>query len=403
MRRLILLPILLGLAAYCGCGARTEIAPEQLPPDASPTCGYWGGTCCGQKCAKGLACSAGTCIAVDGGAPPPSCASEAAGASNCGLEGDGGGGESCCTSLEVPTGTYFRTYTNNGAGPTGEADPATVSGFRLDKYLVTVGRFRRFVEAWNSGWRPVPGSGIHEHLNDGQGLANSASPGTFETGWGSAYDEYVAPTNANLACSFCSVGRPALDDTWTPIAGDNENLPINCTNWFDAYAFCIWDGGFLPSEAEWEYAAAGGNQQREYPWGAAAPGRNNAFAIYDCLYPRPVPCPSSVAVDVAPVGVAMAGAARWGQLDIAGEENEWTLDSWAPADVPNLPCLVCVLPYVDPCVDCTYSSGTLTPQNVILRGGAFDEPISNMLPPSRNQNAPSDRSPDIGVRCARSP
>jgi hypothetical protein len=31
-------------------------------------------------------------------------------------------------------------YANDGGGPTGEADPATVSDFRLDKYLVTVGR-----------------------------------------------------------------------------------------------------------------------------------------------------------------------------------------------------------------------------------------------------------------------
>ena len=42
-------------------------------------------------------------------------------------------------------GTYDRTYTNSGAGATGEADPATVSGLRMDKYLVTVGRFRQYV------------------------------------------------------------------------------------------------------------------------------------------------------------------------------------------------------------------------------------------------------------------
>ena len=47
---------------------------------------------------------------------------------------------------------------------------------------------------------------------------------------------------------------------------------MNCVNWFEAYAFCIWDGGFLPSDTEWEYAAAGGSLQREYPWGSTAPG-----------------------------------------------------------------------------------------------------------------------------------
>jgi formylglycine-generating enzyme required for sulfatase activity len=47
----------------------------------------------------------------------------------------------------------------------------------------------------------------------------------------------------------------------------------------EAYAFCIWDGGFLPSEAEWECAAAGGPDQREYPWGSTDPGTAN---LYDC-------------------------------------------------------------------------------------------------------------------------
>ena len=41
-------------------------------------------------------------------------------------------------------------------------------------------------------------------------------------------------------------------------------------NWFESYAFCIWDGGFLASEAEWNYAAAGGSEQRYYPWSSPA-------------------------------------------------------------------------------------------------------------------------------------
>ena len=108
---------------------------------------------------------------------PPSCALCGAGVSACGATG-----ESCCTSPLVTGGTYYRTYdgvtTSNytmatlapDGGPTQLADPATVSDFRLDKYLVTVGRFRAFVGAWNGGkgWLPPAGSGKHTHLNGGR-------------------------------------------------------------------------------------------------------------------------------------------------------------------------------------------------------------------------------------------
>src|SRR5580658_5584959 len=216
--------------------------------------------------------------AVGGGSSsgPPSCEPGGPGMTNCGASG-----ETCCASLEVQGGTYFRTY-NYGSSPTAEADPATLSTFRLDKYLVTVGRFRRFVNAWNggSGWTPVARAGKHVHLNGGAGLANSGAPGTYETGWVAPDDVNVAPTDVNLTATC----EPYA--TWTPTAAGKENLPIICVDWFEAYAFCIWDGGFLPSEAEWEYAAAGGRQQRLYPWGAASPGTDNQHAIYGCFYPH---------------------------------------------------------------------------------------------------------------------
>ena len=79
--------------------------------------------------------------------------------------------------------------------------------------------------------------------------------------------------------------------TWTNTEGSQENLPINGVNWYEAYAFCIWDGGFLPSEAEWVYAAAGGSLAAGVPVGQHDAGddvpRNWAveIAIYDCDYP----------------------------------------------------------------------------------------------------------------------
>ncbi len=175
------------------------------------------------------------CASAGGAAEALSCESGGLGLTTCGSSQH----DCCCTSLEVvPNGSFYRSYENAGSGLAAEADPATVSGFRLDKYLVTVGRFRQFVAAWSGGWSTAPGSGKHAHLSAGRGLADSSAPGSYETGWDGQWDSMVAPSDANLICG-------SGNDTWTPSAASNESLPINCTTWYEAYAFCIWDGGFL--------------------------------------------------------------------------------------------------------------------------------------------------------------
>jgi formylglycine-generating enzyme required for sulfatase activity len=315
-------------------------------------------------------CGAGQCINGVCTTSPPSCPTGDAGISGCGA-----GDESCCTSLEVPGGTYYRTYTSDADGGTGMADPATVSGFRLDKYLVTVGRFRQFVAAWNGGWRPAAGTGIHTHLNGGKGLVSAGSAGAYETGWNPVlWNSYVAPTDANLT----SCNNYYLNfSTWTSAPGSQENLPINCVNWYASYAFCIWDGGFLPSDAEWEFAAAGGSEHREYPWGTENPGSGCQYAIFG-------------GCSRVPVGAAMAGAARWGQLDMVGNGLEWILDAYAP--------------YTDTCTDCTQV--TLLNNSRVLRGGDFSGDALGLSPMYRDQADPSVRINGpigLGLRCARIP
>jgi formylglycine-generating enzyme required for sulfatase activity len=299
---------------------------------------------------------------------------------------------------------YYRTYdTDQGmlaadGGPTTLADPATVSSFRLDKYDVTVGRFRQFVAAWNdgNGWLPTAGSGKHTHLNGGLGLVNSAPGGGYEPGWVESDDGNTSPTNANLE-SCMNPHTPALGSspsfsTWTDSPAFQENLPINCVSWQEAYAFCIWDGGFLPSEAEWEYAAAGGNQQREYPWGSAAPGTANQFAIYgdglgNCYYPTGALAVCTGVANIAPVGTAASGAGLFGQLDLAGNMWQWNLDWWDTYAT---------------CTDCAYLTQV---SSRVARGGDFENPAGVLFPTVRHNfyAAPANRGSNIGFRCARTP
>jgi sulfatase modifying factor 1 len=351
----VVLVVARSLGGALACGSRTGVGIDEVGNDGGATC--------------------------SGGSGP--------GLTNCGRNR-----ENCCISLEVSGGPYYRTYANAGSGPTGQADPSTVSDFRLDKYLVTVGRFRRFVKAWNNGYYPANASGIHTYLNGGKGLENSGEPGGYETGW-DAIDwnntTDIDPTGSNL--ESCTPYN-----TWTDSPSGNENLPINCVTWYEAYAFCIWDGGSLPSEAEWEYAAAGGSQQREYPWGSTDPGTANQYAIYGdgdgvpssrgyCYYPSGEVC--SGVVNIAPVGTAIRGDGRWGQLDMAGDVAEWTLDGFIPT-------------YVDPCVDCAYLFlGDQSYLNRVARGGAFD--FINVFPWNRIFGSPTARVANYGLRCARTP
>jgi formylglycine-generating enzyme required for sulfatase activity len=353
---------------YADCNANVADGCEASTDSDASNCGGCGIVCSG-------VCVAGSCRP-----PSPSCTVAGDGRSNCGP----GGTESCCASPLVPgiaSATFSRSY--DGAGFSDAQYKAAVSDVRLDKYEITVGRFRKYVDAAVAGWRPSAGSGKHTHLNGGNGLASSA--GGYEPGWNVAWN-----TNANLPATkdmwdfYLQAG--SMDATWTPVEGVNEKRPINYASWYQVAAFCIWDGGFLPSEAEWNFAAAGGTEQRVYPWGSTVPGPNSNLAVFGCHYSGTGSC--SGGTNIAPVGSIAAGAGKWGQLDLGGNIWEWTLD-WYQA------------PYGETlCVNC---SAVVPRTTRVVRGGGYADDAGYLRTSPRLDRSSDYRDANFGARCARTP
>lgn len=232
------------------------------------------------------------------------------------------GGESCCVVREVPGGDFLMGRGTEDCGAvgcqTGAANVACpnqtfcdgnelpehsvgVSSFSLDKYEVTVARFRRFLAAYD-GFRPTEGQGENPRI-----------PGT---GWQASYNALL-PASAEVFRDAAHLAG-GVEQAWTDEPGPNEQAPINFVSWHEAFAFCIWDGnGRLPTEAEWEYAAVGGSDNRLYPWGSAVP--TDSLAVYDKTAPGTA------------VGSVPAGIAKWGHVDMAGGVWEWTFGRYVAA------------------------------------------------------------------------
>jgi formylglycine-generating enzyme len=342
-----------------GCEAGTLQCSDLVAPQQCGLDGLWHDQ---PACQSGFTyCYAGSCIPA-----PTSCA---------------GTDYSGCESYEVPGGAFLR-----GEDPLHEdaGAPATIHGFRLDAWELDVARFRKFVTSITAGQQlPDAGAGKHAYLAAGEGLNGGGDGGTYETGWDPSWSS-MFPTDPSTWDANLNCGRVA---TWGSGADGNDARPINCVTWYEAYAFCIWDGGFLPSEGEWNYAAAAGDQQRLYPWGSNDPSEVDAgdYADYNCAWPSPIYCNMADPTNIAAVGFDL-GRAAFGQWNLAGNVAEWTLDEFTP--------------YPIPCTDCAAIAGGT---QRVFRGGSWDHDQVQLYTSTRVSADPSERFQDVGFRCARSP
>ncbi len=173
----------------------------------------------------------------------------------------------------------------------------------------------------------------------------------------------------NTDVSTCLWGKPGM-----------ENHPINCVPWGHADAYCDWAGKRLCTEAEWEKAARGSNDQRMYPWG-------------DLL----ASCALAVMKDGTNFGCGLGGASNVGSifealsplgcLDMAGNTAEWVADYYSSA-------FYVASPPKDP-------KGPAVSTFKVYRGGSFESPAADVRVSKRAFLQAEANLPALGFRCCQ--
>ncbi|MEM6641698.1 MAG: formylglycine-generating enzyme family protein [Bacteroidota bacterium] len=203
-----------------------------------------------------------------------------------------------------------------------------ISSFYMDTHEVSNADFKRFAD--ETGYVTVAERDI-----DWSEMSSQLPPGTpkppdslLKAG---SLVFHATESEVNLN-DFSQWWRWTIGANWKKPEGPGSSIenrlnhPVVHIAWEDAQAYASWAGKRLPTEAEWEWAASGGNQEFKYPWGnepiAEAYRKAN---FWQGVFPV-----QNLEKDgyytTAPVGSYPANT--FGLYDMAGNVWEWCQDKY---------------------------------------------------------------------------
>ena len=297
-----------GVCAAGLCAAPSPTDQVRNGDETDVDCGGGTGKACavGKQCAVHADCVNDACIP---GAPYGKCAAghscrQHFGGETCGKGEPGEANaehEDCCIGLDVPR-------------PAADGGP-----FVMEKYLITAGRIRAFLEAVN--WNPKAWVLANEPawwVDSFTDMLPVDKPGTA-----------FLMEDGGSGCFANGQGAPAL---WFPpeeLAGlgdgprlySQDEMDTKVMNCFRAplfHALCAFDGGRMPSYEEWTWAWQAGDSNKKYPWGDQTPFGQYAAQNYNYFWPRQPQAGEDWGGYLPAPGRFPQGAGPFGHMDLGG-------------------------------------------------------------------------------------